>query len=182
MKNRIVLGAFVAALCVLALGGCARAARDTTGFSIARSISVQAPFEETWQATKSVLREQDYDLYTRDKRGAFVAYTQMKRSLMIFTPHRTKYTIELEAVSGNETAVHIETVKQVYGVTLLTYPDWHDRKAEDDSEAQAILAAIQAKLGAGEALAAPEGATPALTPEEAPAAASDLVEAVPLEG
>jgi hypothetical protein len=174
MLKNFVVGVMVAGLCVLALGGCARTARDTTGFAIARSISVPAPFEDTWQAAKSVLREQDYDLYTRDKRGTFVAYTQMNRRLMLFTPHRTKYTIELEAVSASETAVHIETVRQVYGVTLLTYPDWHDRKADDDAGAVAILEAIQAKLGSATL-------APAQAPEESPAPPPDLVEAAPLE-
>ena len=34
---------------------------------------------------------------------------------------------------------------QVYGVTLLTYPDWHDRKAANNNEAVAILESLKAK-------------------------------------
>ena len=57
-------------LVVLVAGaGCARAARDTTGFALNDSALVEAPFEETWQATKAVLREMDLEIYTRDKRG-----------------------------------------------------------------------------------------------------------------
>lgn len=132
------------AVLIVAGAGCARAAKDTTGFALENTITVKAPFEETWQAVKSVLREQDMDLYTRDKRGTFVAYGKMHRRWL--QPTRTKYTVEVGRVSANETRVFIETIKQVYGVTLLTYPDWHDRKAKDNGAAAAILDAVQAKL------------------------------------
>jgi hypothetical protein len=128
------------------VAGCAGAARDTTGFAIADSTTVSAPFVETWQATKAVLREMDLDIYTRDKRGSFVAYTGMSRRFRLFTPHRTELTITLEPVSSETTRVTIETMKQVYGVTLLTYPDWHDRKTTDSQVAQAILEALQVKV------------------------------------
>lgn len=125
--------------------GCARAARDTTGFAQEQSLTVNAPLEQTWQAVKTVLREQGLELYTRDKRGAFVAYTPMKRTLLV-QPHRTQYTIELTPVSSAETTVYIEAVKQVYGVTLLTYPGWHDRPAKDPEATQTILSAVQAAI------------------------------------
>jgi len=65
---------------ILAAGaGCARAARDTTGFARENSTIVDAPFKEAWQAVKGVLREQKLDIYTRDKRGTFVAYSKMHR-------------------------------------------------------------------------------------------------------
>lgn len=129
----------------VALAGCARAARDTQGFAVENSGTVEAPFVETWQAAKAVLRERDTELYTRDKRGVFVAYTARKRRRLPVLK-RTQYTVFLEEVSDDATRVTVETLRQVYGVTLLTYPGWHDRKTTDDSEAKAILEAIQAKV------------------------------------
>ena len=134
------------------LTGCARAARDTTGFTLEHTTKVNAPFEETWQTVKTVLRENEFDIYTRDKRGSFIAYTDPQRkSLRFFLPKRTQYTIEVAAVSADETAIYIETVNQVYGVTLLTYPGWHDRETEDDSQALVILQAVEARLASPEA-------------------------------
>jgi len=131
---------------LLPIVGCAHAARDTAGFQMVDSETFEAPFMDTWQATKGVLREMDLHLYTRDKRGVFVAYTPMKRKLKLFTPKRTKYTITVEELPGSSTRVNIETVDQVYGVTPLTYPDWHDRKTADNKDALAILEALRAKL------------------------------------
>lgn len=136
------------------LGGCARAKRDTTGFAMNNSANIAAGFEDTWQAVKAVLREGGYELYTRDKRGTFVAYTKEKRRLL--QPQRVKYTINLTPVTETETEVEIEAVKQVYGVTLLTYPDWHDRKLEEDAGVQTILETLQAKVSASPTDAAPE--------------------------
>lgn len=109
------------------------------------SITVGKPLEEAWQDTKAVLRELELDIYTRDKRGEFVAFTPMSRTLYVFTPRRTKLTITLEPATANSTTVKIETVAQVYGVTPLTYPDWHDRKTTDNKEAVAIIEALKAK-------------------------------------
>ncbi len=130
-------------LIVLAVGGCARAARDTTDFSLVDQGTIEAPFDEAWQATKAVLREMEMDIYTRDKRGSFVAYSEMKRRRLV--PQRIRYTVTLEKKSDQATAFHIETTKQVYGVTPLTYPDWHDRQTSDNSTALAILEAVQGR-------------------------------------
>ncbi|MBI5095814.1 MAG: hypothetical protein HZB26_25700 [Candidatus Hydrogenedentes bacterium] len=131
-------------MAAVVLGGCARAARDTTGFAVVNKATVNAPLKETWQAAKAVLREKELDLYTRDKRGVLVAYTNMRRSLLV--PNRVQYTLTLLETSGTTTDITIETVRQVYGVTLLTYPGWHDRKTTDDSAAQEILSAVESKL------------------------------------
>ena len=145
MKNT---NGILASLLILALApcvnGCARAARNTEGFAMVDTAVVDAPFTETWQAVKGVLRENKYDVYTRDKRGLFVAYsgTTGRR----FVHHRTQYTITLESVSTNSTRMTIETLKQVYGVTLMTYPGWHDRKTSDNSQALALLEASKAKV------------------------------------
>ena len=137
-------------VCTIAAGigvqGCVHAPRDTTGFAQDHSISVDAPFEDTWQAVKSTLREKELEIYTRDKRGTFVAYTPMKRRYL--QPNRYQYTFDIEAISESETKIALDTRKQSYGVTLLTYPGWHDRKTADTPESQAILDAIQAKLDA----------------------------------
>jgi len=128
----------------LAMGGCARAARDTEGFSLSESRTVNAPFDQAWQITKSVLREKEFDIYTRDKRGVFVAFSGMRRNLVLM-PHRTKYVISVESLSDSSSKVTVEAVRQVYGVTLLTYPGWHDRKCTDNAELLALLQAIEAK-------------------------------------
>lgn len=129
---------------VVVITGCARAARDTRGFAAKSSITVNAPFAETWQTVKKVLIEQNLDIYTRDKRGTFVVFSSMKRRLMV--PHRTKHTIILERESDNKTHINIESINQIYGVTLLTYPNWHDRKTSESKGAQKILNGIKASL------------------------------------
>jgi hypothetical protein len=144
--TRIVTLCMTVVLVAVIAAGCARAARDTSGYALTEQATVEAPLEETWQATKAVLRELEMDIYTRDKRGVFVAYSTMNRKLAVFTPERTKYTVTLAPVSGGVTEVNVEAVRQVYGVTLLTYPDWHDRQTTDASGAQAIVEGIRTKL------------------------------------
>jgi len=138
----------VLALCVSALG-CARAAEDTRGFSMTESATVQASFADTWQAVKSVLRERDLNIYTRDKRGLFIAYSDMHR-VFFAVPRRVKHTIVITPLGERECQVEIETVRQVYGVTLLTLPNWHDRKVTDNQEAVDILSDVVAKLNTAE--------------------------------
>jgi hypothetical protein len=147
MRLRTFIWPCLLVLSLSVLAGCARAARDTTGFADEQSITVNAPFEDTWQTVKTVLREQGYELYTRDKRGVFVAYTPMKRRLI--QPQRTQYTITLADVTSTQTTVHVETIAQIYGVTLLTYPDWHDRPVRNTEGAAAILSAVQTRLSGG---------------------------------
>ena len=146
---------FLALVATLTFQGCASTKRDTTGFAMSNSASVSAGFEDTWQAVKHVLRDGGYELYTRDKRGTFEAYGDTHRM------HRVKYTIDLTPVSDKQTDVKIEAVKQVYGVTLLTYPGWHDRKLTEDKGLQAILDAVQAKVAAPAATPAVAEAKPA---------------------
>jgi len=141
-RKSLALGFLV--LISVSVIGCARAARDTTGFALENTATINAPFEDTWMAVKGVLREQEYEIYTRDKRGVFVAFSPMKRRYL--QPKRDKYTIVLEPVSKDETAIRIETLSQVYGVTALTYPGWHDRKAKDKGVAEAIIAGVTAKV------------------------------------
>lgn len=143
-------GLLFAAMVVAAAGlfsGCAKTALDTQGFAVVESMIIEAPFPQTWQATKAVLRERDFDIYTRDKRGLFVAYSKTKRRLLV--PERMQYTVTVERVSADATQVALEVVKQIYGVTLLTHYGWHDRKTTDNTEALAILSEVQA-LAVGE--------------------------------
>ena len=125
-------------------GGCARAVRDTGGFATENEATLEAPFDASWQATKAALRAREFDIYTRDKRGVFVAYSKMKRRAFL-VPERIQYTVTLEPVSDQATRIAVESIRQVYGVTLLTYPGWHDRKTTDDAEAQALIEAIRAE-------------------------------------
>ncbi|MDZ4858090.1 MAG: hypothetical protein SGI88_03845 [Candidatus Hydrogenedentes bacterium] len=143
--KRFWFASVAVAMIVTVMPGCARASKDTTGYTMEDSITVAKPLDETWQDTKTVLREMEMDIYTRDKRGEFVAFTPMKRQLYVGTPNRTKLTIVLKEATANSTTVSIETVAQVYGVTLLTYPDWHDRKAAHNNEAVAIIEALKTK-------------------------------------
>ena len=155
-RHTTILSLALAAV-MLAGFGCARAARDTTGFAVREEATVKAPMEETWQAVKTILREQEYDIYTRDKRGAFVAYSDARRLLLV-QPRREKYTIDVVAVNDAESKVVVEAVRQVYGVTLLTYPGWHDLQLTDNTQARALLDAVTAKLGGTPAI---EDAEPA---------------------
>jgi len=141
---RLTLRYTVAVAVVFVLPACVHAARDTTGFSVEDKITVAASFEQTWQAVKAALREQRLDLHTRDKNGYFVAYTSTKRQWL--QPRRIKYTVQLTPVSKEQTLVRVEAVRQVYGSTLLTEPDWHERKLEDPSVVASLLQAIQAKI------------------------------------
>lgn len=143
MKSRHLL-ACAALLGLASILGCARAVHDTTGFAMVDSVTIDRSLDETWDATKAVLREHEYEIYTRDKRGVFVAYTPMRRHFRA-VPHRTQFSISLDEAAPGTTEVTIETVDQVFGVTLLTQPDWHDRKTTDNSQSLELLAAIQAK-------------------------------------
>ena len=158
---------------VVVLGGCARAAMDTTGFTQVESAQFDAPFMDAWQATKAELRDMDLEIYTRDKRGVFVAFTEQGRALWL-QPRRSKYTITLEEVGPNRTAVDVETVGQVYGVTLLTYPDWHERPARETDTARGILDGIAMRLGA-------EPPVRVLDLEETPAAPLEPAEPTEIE-
>ncbi len=144
--KRLAIVHIVLLVAVVAGLGCARAARDTRGFAILDEVTLNAPFDEAWQTTKAVLREMELDLYTRDKRGTFVAFSGMERRYLVLTPHRTQIEVNLESLTADTTRMTIETMDQVYGVTLLTHPDWHDRKTEDNALALEIIAAVQERL------------------------------------
>lgn len=115
------------------------------------SAVVEEDFETVWQTTRDVLLREKLQIYTRDKRGLFVAYTDQHRRLLLF-PHRTKLTIALEPLSPDSTQVFVETIHQRYRVTLLTYPDWRDApKGAEEQSAQQLLDQIVAAVERGSA-------------------------------
>lgn len=158
MRSARLIPMLLAAVLLLSAGGCARAARDTTGFALHNEVTVGQPFEATWQAVKAVLREQEYDIHTRDKRGTFVAFGKESRGWRI-NKHREQHVITIEPVGDEASLVKIDSVRQVYGATVLTYPGWHDRALTNANDATTLLAAIEAKANAQTGAAAAE-ATP----------------------
>jgi hypothetical protein len=144
MSKNLVAALCGVCVCAAVLTGCARSARSTAGFALVESASVDAPLPQAWQATKDALLELDFEVYTRDKRGYFEAYSDQSRTWL--TPARVKHVIVLEEQSPERTRVAIESVRQVYGVTLLTYPGWHDRKTDDNALAVELLDAIKNRL------------------------------------
>ena len=136
-------------VCGLVVVGCksTRGDEGATPIVTVDSLMVGAGFEEVWQETRRALLEQGYEVYTRDTRGLFVAYTKVKRRLLLF-PHRMQVSVTLERVSTDSTRVSVETIHQKYRVSLLTYPDWRDdpRPAAGD-EGRALLEIIGSGLG-----------------------------------
>ncbi len=147
MKNHTQLLCGSLLMGVIVLGGCATIAPESPDLAQIDEMVVQAPFDDTWQITKSVLREQEYILYTRDKRGSFVAWSDPKRHRL--RSQRLHFTITLDRLSASSTRVTVETLHQEYGVTLLTYPGWHNLKTDDTPEPLAILEAVSAKASGG---------------------------------
>lgn len=137
----------IAAALLIGLVGCAKAARDTTGFAVTETVVVEVPFDSAWQYTLDVLQEEDVVIYTRDTRGLFLAFTNPKRRF--FVPQRHQYTVVLEPISSSATRVTVETQLQKFGVTLLTDPAWHDRPTEDTGRAEALVAALEARANEG---------------------------------
>lgn len=145
---KLLFGSFLSFLIgVVALGGCVSIAPESPDMAQIDEMVVQAPLDETWQFTKSVLREKEYILYTRDKRGSFVAWSNPKRRRL--RPHRFHFTITLDRLTASSTRVTVETIHQQYGVTLLTYPGWHNLKTANTPEAMSILEAVSAKASGG---------------------------------
>jgi len=142
---RVIAIAAIGVLCVAA--GCASTRPDTGGFESTDTVTTGAGFDETWQATKAVLREMELEVYTRDKSGEFVAFSKMRRQFRVVTPRRVKITIQLEELGPESTRLSVDSVEQIYGVKLLTYPDWHDRESVDNELAITILEAVRNRLG-----------------------------------
>lgn len=145
MRTFAVVAIFVG--CAVCFGACRSASPDTTGFAQVNTSVVDASFPETWDYVKTVLREHEYVIYTRDKRGLFLAFTQEKRRRLI--PVRTQFTVTLASVSDAKTEVTVETIQQEYGVTLKTYPSWHDLPTKENADGLAILEEVRRKASVG---------------------------------
>lgn len=146
--NTRSLSACAALIGVFLTPGCSTAPPVDEALGAVDSLVVQAPMDEAWQAVKGVLRNQEYLIYTRDLRGLFVAYTDIKRKGL--TRYRQQITVTLREQTRDSTEVTVEMVQQTYGVSLLTYPGWHDLKTEDHSTGELILAALTEKLSDSE--------------------------------
>jgi len=141
--TRIALSLACLTLALATLGGCATAKKDTTGFAVSRELVVDQPFDEAWLNVKDTLVAQDLTVYTRDKRGFFEAFQGPDNPLPYVRNRRMKYTVDLFPVSRTETRIVVEAMKQVYGTSLRTYPDWHDRKTDDSEMLEILLTEIQ---------------------------------------
>jgi hypothetical protein len=181
MAARMLL-ALSACLAAVVITGCATAKKDTTGFAVQQEVVLDLPYPEAWQHVKHTLVAQEFELYTRDKRGVFIAYTGGKR-LLGFNRPRTQYTLELDSLSSAQTKVTIEAVKQKYGTSLTTYPDWHDRPTEADEDLHSLVAALNGEVSPEAVAAAAVEAVEADSLEEEAAAAEEApqVEVTALE-
>lgn len=144
MSRSLGRNIFVPTILVFSFIGCATDSPQVQPLSATDSRIVQAPFDAAWQATKAALREQDYILFTRDKRGFFEAYTEERRKLIF--PRRSRLSVTLVSVSSTTTRVTVETVEQKYQVSLLTYPGWHEGKDADSALGLALLDAVEAQI------------------------------------
>lgn len=169
MSPRILITMTVA-FAVAGLSGCATAKKDTTGFAVQQEVVLEESYADAWQHVKRTLLANEYEVYTRDKRGTFVAYKGGKSFLGVLNSPRQKYTVDLEPVSNGQTKVSVEVVKQVYGVSLTTYPDWHDRQTKGDDSVRELIGALTG--------APAEASTPV---EEAPAEEASTTDATPVE-
>lgn len=107
------------------------------------SAVVPQAFEAVWQATRTTLKEQDLEIYTRDKRGLFVAHTKKKGTFSI--PNRERITVALERVTAASTRVTVEAVRERYRMPLLRHPGWKEEPKVDLAERrQAVLDGISA--------------------------------------
>lgn len=144
-----VMSRVAVALCILALlstaPGCARNRPAKEPVAVNRSATVDAPFAETWESTRDAFLSLELPIYTRDKRGFFVAYSPQKRKLL--TPRRMQYTIILEPIGPDQTRIELETIPQRYLISLLTYPSWQDDpKAPMPDRGEEIMAKIMVLL------------------------------------
>lgn len=136
----------LAAVCLAVMAGCQSTPKEAPPPPPTVSAVVEKDFETVWTQTRDELLQQELWIYTRDKRGLFVVFTDMHRVFFV-SPRRTKMTISLEPVNAQSTRITVETIKQHYRVTLLTYPDWRDvLPGTDPEQGQELLNAIVAHI------------------------------------
>ena len=128
--------------------GCAHQPPIQQDYAYTESVVVEAPFGPAWQAVKTALVDLDYSIYTRDKRGLFVAHGKRGRKWIV--PRRTQMTVTLDSVTAQKTRVTVEALRQRYRVTPLTYPDWREIAPVDEvMRANELLDAIVDGLDSG---------------------------------
>lgn len=139
-------------LLLAALGaGCASTPPAQPAEVPLESTVLQAEYEDVWQATRRALQASELDIYTRDKRGMFVAFDEKKRLFSI--PRRARITVIVERVTTSSTRVSIEAVRERYRMPILRHPGWKEEAGGDLTELKReLLASIEAQ-----ALAPPEG-------------------------
>jgi len=145
------LCAYSLLMVVLAFGGCKSTPKPVPiPVNIASNIeaTVAVSSVEAWAMTRDALVEQGYEIYTRDKSGLFIAYTKEKRNLLL-VPHRTQFTIVIEEVTGETSRVAIESVRQRYKISFLSYPGWvSDVEKLPEDTGQSIIDALNSKVAA----------------------------------
>lgn len=123
--------------------GCAHQPTLQVDYAYTESVVVDVAFEPAWQAAKTALVDLDYSIYTRDKRGLFVAHGKRGRKWAI--PRRTQMTVTVESVTAQKTRVTVEALRQRYRVTPLTYPDWREiAPVDEELQTKELLEAIDA--------------------------------------
>ncbi len=137
------LGYLVAAL-ILSACGCAglRGRVPASEYSIPDvSAEVGGEFTQVRDVVRDVLRESPVEIYTRDKRGLFVVYANVRRAFL--TPRRLRLVVTLERVSESSTRVAVQSFPEAYTVRLLTYPAWRPAAFGDNSLAEEIVSLIE---------------------------------------
>ena len=104
------------------------------------SADIEGEFKLVRDVVRDVLRESPVEVYTRDKRGMFVVFADMRRAFL--TPRRLRLVIGLEPVSESQTRVTVQTFAEVYTVQLLTYPAWRPGAFGDNSLAEAVVNSV----------------------------------------
>jgi hypothetical protein len=147
LSKRYVLAALAVA-CVLAATGCARVHGRNGGPNeeIIAPISsdVAAGFKVVVQLMRDVLRDTPVEIYTRDKRGVYVVFADMRRAFL--TPRRLRLVITIEPVAENRSHVTIETFPEAYTVQLLTSPAWRPAAFGDNSLATDIVDSLRKRV------------------------------------
>lgn len=136
---------FTLLIALVVAAGCAGGPPPTPPDVPTASAVLPHDFDTVWQAAKDALREQDYEIYTRDKRGMFVAHTPRKGTFSI--PNRARITIVLERVTTSSTRVTVEAVQERYRMPLLRHPGWREQPHVDlQDRRQAVLDGIAANV------------------------------------
>jgi len=143
------LAALLAATCFfLGATGCARVGArsgDAREEMIAPvSAEVDAEFTVVRRLMRDVLRDSPVEIYTRDKRGIYVVFADMRRAFL--TPRRLRLVITIRPLAENRSRVTIETFPEAYTVQLLTEPAWRPAVFGDNSLAKEIIDSLQKRI------------------------------------